>query len=291
MKLKLFLLFTILFALHKSYALNINLDNSLVILENDLLEYSKSSEESLLKNNNFSFSQTANNVMQRIRLDFNSISGPGASRQLLLGFSNFTTDGYDYGYDAKNSDVTNNDLHLDLDGVDYNIQAYSPITTNKEVSLNFKSSGNNTFEIRVSQLISMDDDQEIYLKDNFTNTYFNLTDYKGYRFTSEEGVFKNRFQIVFQNEQQRLSAEISKNIETSVYYQNLTNSLFVKKLTKNVSNLSVVNMQGQIVLEMINISKSRFENGLQFDNISTGAYVVRLRTDINQVITKKILVN
>ena len=95
--------------------------------------------------------------------------------------------------EKKHVDV---DLHLDLDGVDYNIQAYSPITTNKEVSLNFKSSGNNTFEIRVSQLISMDDDQEIYLKDNFTNTYFNLTDYKGYRFTSEEGVFKNRFQIV-----------------------------------------------------------------------------------------------
>ena len=49
-------------------------------------------------------------------------------------------------------------------------------------------------------------------------------------------------------------------------------------------------MLGQTVVEMANVSRTRLENGLQFNNVSTGAYVVRLRTDTNQMLTKKIIV-
>ena len=33
--------------------------------------------------------------MQKIRLEFNSVSGPETRRELLLGFSDYTTDDFD----------------------------------------------------------------------------------------------------------------------------------------------------------------------------------------------------
>ncbi len=66
-------------------------------------------------------------------------------RELLLGFSDFTTDGYDYGYDAECGDSNNNDFNLSLEGKNMNMQAYSSITTDKVIPLNFKSSGKQYF--------------------------------------------------------------------------------------------------------------------------------------------------
>ena len=229
--------------------------------------------------------------MQKIRLEFNSVSGPSARRELLLGFSDFTTDAYDYGYDAENADITTNDLHLNLDGRDFNIQAYGPLTNDKVVTLNFKSSGDNAFEIRISDLENIEADQAIYIRDNLTGIYFDLTADTAYGYSSEQGVFNDRFEIVFQSEQQPLSAEEPVFIENYIYYENTINTLFVKKLNSNVSKLSLINMRGQAVLELADVSRAQLENGLQFNNISTGAYVVCMRTETNEVLTKKIIVN
>ncbi|MFS4484255.1 LamG-like jellyroll fold domain-containing protein, partial [Hyunsoonleella sp. 2307UL5-6] len=67
------------------------------------------------KGNNNKGKSTASNstevktdVMQRIRLEFSSVTGPDTKRELLLGFSPQTTDSYDYGYDAETHDISNN---------------------------------------------------------------------------------------------------------------------------------------------------------------------------------------
>ncbi|SHI42836.1 LamG domain-containing protein [Algibacter luteus] len=229
--------------------------------------------------------------MQRMRLEFNSVTGPETRHELLLGFSSQTTDAFDYGYDAINTEFRNNDLNLDLEGKNMNIQAYGPITADKVVPLNFTSSGDNSFEIRITDTENLDESQEIYLRDNKTGTYFDLTQDAAYSFSSTQGIFNNRFEIVFQSEQQSLSIEESMVSENYIYYQNTTNTLFVKKLNSTVSKLSLVNMRGQIVLELLNVSTDQLQNGLQFNNITTGAYVVCMRTETNEVLTKKIIVN
>jgi len=42
---------------------------------------------------------------------------------------------------------------------------------------------------------------------------------------------------------------------------------------------------------MNDVPITALENGMQFFNMSAGAYVVQLRTDNNEVLTKKIIVN
>ena len=229
--------------------------------------------------------------MQKIRLEFNSVTGPETRRELLLGFSDYTTDAYDYGYDAKETETSNNDLNLELEGQNMNIQAYAAITNEKAVPLNFRSSGDNTFEIRISELENIEEDQAIYLHDNLTGIYFDLRTDTAYGFSSGQGIFNDRFEIVFQSEQQSLSTEESTVTENYIYYQNTINTLYVKKLNSNVSKLSLISMRGQVVLELTDVSREQLENGIQFNNISTGAYVVGMRTEANEVLTKKIIVN
>jgi hypothetical protein len=230
-------------------------------------------------------------VMQKIRLEFNSVSGPETRRELLLGFSDYTTDDFDYGFDAECVESNNNDLNLNFEGKNMNIQAYSPIAVDKVVPLNFKSSGDNTFEIKITDLVGIAEDQEIYIKDNLTGDYFDLRQDAAYSFSSDQGKFNTRFEIVFQSEQQALGIEESIVKENYMYYQNKTNTLFVKKLNSEVRKLSLVNMRGQISLEMDDVPMAALQNGMKFFNMSSGAYIVHLRTSNNEVLTKKIIVN
>ncbi|XMO87727.1 LamG-like jellyroll fold domain-containing protein [Algibacter sp. AS12] len=229
-------------------------------------------------------------IMQKIRLEFNSTSGPDTKGELLLGFSDFTTDDYDYGYDAKNTTAKNNGLNLELNGQNMNIQAYGPITADKIIPLNFSSSGNNDFEIRISETENITENQSIYLHDIETGTYFSLNEGVAYSFSSTQGVFNRRFEVVFQNEQESLSTSDDSFDVNKMYYKNSTNTLFVRNLNSDVKTMSLVNMRGQVILEMTNVSKDKLQNGIQFDNIDIGTYVVFIKTDLNSILTKKIII-
>ncbi|GAA4235266.1 hypothetical protein GCM10022291_16670 [Postechiella marina] len=232
-----------------------------------------------------------NAVFKKMRLEMQSVSGPETHRELLLGFSDITSDAYDYGYDAENVDINNNDIHLNLDGKDMNIQAYGAVELDKVVPLNFKSSGDNSFEIKLSEIENFDDEEEIYLKDNLTGTYFDLTKNTAYRFSSFQGKFNNRFEIVFQSEQESLGVKELSQDQNFVYYLSGDRKLYAKKLSSSIKRLALVNMLGQSVLELENVSQSTLENGLDIPVLATGSYVAYFRSDDNQVFSKKLIIN
>ncbi|KJD31018.1 hypothetical protein PK35_16840 [Tamlana nanhaiensis] len=232
-----------------------------------------------------------NDGFMKMRLEIASVSGPETNRELLLGFSDTTTDDFDYGYEAACVEISNNDLLLDLNGEDMTIQAYSAIANDKVVPLNFRSSGNNTFEIKATVFENFNDDQEVYLRDNLTDTYFDLTTNEAYSFTATQGKFNKRFEIVFQSKSTTLSTNEVATTANYLYFQNSTNTFYAKKINASVKNLAVINMRGQRVMELNNVSTETLSNGIALNSITTGAYVICLRTDNNQVLTKKIVVN
>ena len=242
------------------------------------------------KNKSTSESKDAN-PFKKFRLEFNSVTGPETRRELLLGFSELTTDAFDYGYDAENPEINNNDLCLNLDGKNMNIQAYGDISDDKVVPLNFKSSGDNSFEIKITEMENIDTSQAIYLRDNLNGTYFDLTQDTAYQFSSNPGIFNERFEIVFQSEAQTLNVEESQTSENFVYYQRTEQKLYAKKLNASVRRIALVNMLGQTALEFNNVSQEELRNGLSISNLSSGAYVAYFRTDTHEVLTKKIVVN
>ncbi len=227
-------------------------------------------------------------VMQKIRLEFNSVNGPDTRRELLLGFSNLTSDGFDYGYDAIYSGENADDLHLLLEGEHMVMQAYGAITEDKSVPLGLKTSGNHTYEIKATQFDNISEDQNVYLKDNLTDSYFDLRQGNAYEFASTQGEYSNRFEIVFQADN-TLSTENTQLEENNILFDSVNNTLFVKGLQQDAEELSVFNMLGQVVQTYNDVSSSELNNGISISGLSTGAYVVHIKVE-GAVKTKKILV-
>ena len=229
-------------------------------------------------------------VMSKIRLEFNSVDGPETTRELLLGFSEATTDGFDYGYDAKNTDDNANDLNLILDDQNMVMQAYSPITNDKTVPLNFKASGNFSYEIKMTEVEAIEEDQSIYLKDNLSNIYFNLRNEQPYSFTSIAGEFNDRFEVVFQSEEEALGVDDSDYAYNLIYFNNKTDKLFIKGLNNDVDKLMLINMLGQTVAEYKSLNPQNLDNGLNITNVATGTYVVYFTTGTTTK-SKKIIID
>ncbi|OUR91610.1 hypothetical protein A9Q87_09900 [Flavobacteriales bacterium 34_180_T64] len=228
-------------------------------------------------------------IMQKIRIEFNAVTGPETRRELLLGFSDYTLDVYDYGYDAKNTDALANDLNLLLDDQPMLMQAYGSITTDKVIPLSLTTSGDFSYEIKITELEHIADDQEIYLKDNLTGVYFDLRTDQAYSFTSQTGVFNTRFEIVFQSDES-LSTTDSDYVFNLIYFNNTSNTLFVKNLNTSVDRLMLINMLGQTVQEFNEISADVLHNGMPISNLSTGTYIAYFKMG-SVTKTKKILVD
>lgn len=249
---------------------------------------SKTSSKTLVR-------RTSGSGFQIIRLEFNGLEGSLARRELLLGFSEFTTDGYDYGYDAQVVQTYENDLNLDLEGMNMSIQAYGPLVPEKELKLKHYSSGKNIFSIQITELENIDESQSIYLRDNITGDYFDLSTGEAYEFASEQGSFDDRFELAFQSESQSESKSLSINDSQynmkHIYYQTKTNKFYAKKLSGIIKKMILINMQGQKILEYNNLSQDSLEEGISLQNIVTDTYTVLLQTDTNSILTKKIVVN
>ena len=58
-----------------------------------------------------------------------------------------------------------------------------------------------------------------------------------------------------------------------------------------MTKFSLINITGQSVFDLNDVSQETLNNGLKIPNVSSGAYIAWFRTDTNQVLTKKIIVN
>ncbi|MCB4807510.1 hypothetical protein LG651_04545 [Tamlana sp. 62-3] len=233
--------------------------------------------------------KTTNSGFKKIRIEFNGVEGSFASRELLLGFSEKTSDGFDYGYDSE-STLHADDLGLNLNGKNYGIQAYSQLTSKKVVKLNHQASGNHRFVINITELENIEEDQDIFLIDKMNNVYFDLSKGDGYEFYSIKGIFSDRFEIVFQEDSQTLHANNVSFTTKNMYLQRNINTFFAKQLINGASKLTVVNLQGQKILELFNVTQQDLESGISFNNFLSNTYVVLLQTKSHGILTKKVVV-
>ena len=85
--------------------------------------------------------EIAETEAQILRIEFRVSNG--ASRSFVIGFTENSTDGFDYGYDGGLiTDPPADDMGSLLNGQQYVIQAFAPITPDKEIDLVLHASGN-----------------------------------------------------------------------------------------------------------------------------------------------------
>ena len=226
------------------------------------------------------------NEMSILRLEFGVSSG--ASRSFVLGFSDYTTDEFDYGYDGGLiTSPPADDMGSLLNGQQYVIQAFAPITPEKVVNLVMHSSGTFTHTLKSTEITNIPEGQNLLIRDNLTGSIYDLRSTEPYNFTSESGSFTDRFQVIF--EDPTLAIEDETLDKVIIYMDNIQDKLFVKGLDQTVKNLTLRNMLGQTVRTFNDIENNTLENGVYIGDLSSGVYLVNLMTEDNLKLDKKII--
>ncbi len=238
--------------------------------------------------NNKSASDNAENKDTRLklRIGFNSVNT--IRRQLLVTVDENTSTSFDWGYDAPYIDDQMDDMYWMIDEKKYAIQAihYIDQSTIIPIGIHVKSNGINS--IALDKLENEVDELTVYLHDKDLEVYHDLKE-SNYEVTLNAGEYLNRFEITF-SQSQSLGIEDSFKEPIQAYYSNEKNSIIIQNSNASlIESIEMFNILGQSLLKLnINSSNNHLEyNASQF---STGAYIIKLKTDNGMISTKKVLV-
>lgn len=220
----------------------------------------------------------------KIYLNYNSPMG--YYRQLMVAFIPNTTEGIDYGYDARNMDQFKEDLYWKTANTKLVIQAV-PTMENRILPIEIKVAAKGIVKISIDFLENVADDTDIMLKDKESGMLYNLRT-GTFEQNLSPGTYTNRFEIVLQPEKSSAVSEenMVDNLIT-IYLNNSENTILINhNESVNIKEISIYNILGQ---QLQSIKK-----GLQLQNVvipfnnPTGVYLVKVTTN-KEIISKKVI--
>lgn len=232
------------------------------------------------------FPTTANNEIQRVRIDVTTTMG--YTRHLLLGFTsnNIATDGFDYGYDALNIDSYPNDSSWIIDGQRYVIQGVGEFNESKAYPLGLFLSDSGTVEFALEALENFEENINVYLYDAEHGVVKSISE-SSFIQSIDEGEYANRFYITFTDDvdamnfpDQQLSVNVPIQITPSISYISSTQELQIEAVHPfDIEDLKLYSILGQKVKQWTNLQPD--SSGLlrvSLANISKGTYLVSVKT-------------
>ncbi|KAB1154461.1 beta strand repeat-containing protein [Flavobacterium luteum] len=245
----------------------------------------------------------ANNANQFFRMSqgeerntiwLNATSSKGAFSQTAISYVAGATQGVDV-FDAKVFGNGGIELSSIVEQANYVIQGRAlPFDENDTVLLGFKAKTAGEYSIAIDRLIGIFSDvQDIFLKDNLTNSVHNLK-LSPYTFTAEIGSFNSRFALVYKNETAPSLSVNNFDLERTIAitFTNNDNMIRVKNSSLHtvVESVTLYNLLGQSIStwDVSNENQSVLIQVLVRD-LNTGTYVVRIKTS-EGVLSKKIIV-
>jgi len=234
-------------------------------------------------------SQDTEDNMKRIRLKFKTPQG--GIRPLMMAFTddNAATDGFDYGYDAENTDGLSNDMSFMIADKKYVIQGVGQFDVTKQYPLGIFLSSSGTIEISLTDIENFDESIDVFIYDSVLGTYHPIND-GSFEITLEAGVYDNRFYITFQ-EDETLS-NIDHELQTvRVHYLQDTDAIYIQTPNSvNVRNVYLINILGQSVRSW-NSTNTPISHDMRIPvrDVSEGNYIVKVQTETGSV-SKKIII-
>ncbi|WP_084203469.1 T9SS type A sorting domain-containing protein [Psychroserpens damuponensis] len=230
---------------------------------------------------------TTSNQVQRVRIDVTTSTG--FQRHLLLAFTsnNAASDGYDYGYDAVNSDNYANDSSWMVGEQRCVIQGVGEFHSSKAYPLGLflTNAGNVKFEL--TGLEHFDEAIEVYIYDSQNGVTTSITNSNLIK-AMPEGDSTNRFYITFTNNinamvfsDNTLSTQGTNELSTpQIRYISSTKDLKINVAQGlSVQEIYLYNILGQKVKQWSNLTTSSANNySVSLANISKGTYLVSLKT-------------
>lgn len=189
------------------------------------------------------------------------------------------------GTDGKLFGNTSSVIYNSLNNNKYVIQGKAlPFSDADFVPVGFIAANAGEFTITLSQFDGLFANQDVYLKDKVMNLTHDLKN-SSYTFTSLEGEFNNRFEIVYLPS--ILSNPTSEFNETSVIVYKNNNAIEINSGNINISEVTIFDLLGRKISSKsnINATATRFENL----NIQQEVLLVEVIDSSGNKVTKKIV--
>lgn len=222
----------------------------------------------------------------RSRIWLNLTNDQGFFGQMMVAYMPNATNGYDPAIDGLFFNDSATALTSTIDGQDYVIQGRAlPFDTADVVALGFKSelAGNYTIALNSFDGTVFDNaSQPIYLYDSLTNNFQNLRS-GSYSFTSEPGVFNNRFEVRYESLLSTENPALSSST-VAVYKQN--QDIMVNAGNVKLSKVQIFDIRGRLLVEKNNVNSSEVRLNA---GASNQVVLVKITSANNEVVTKKVV--
>ncbi|CAM4437500.1 T9SS sorting signal type C domain-containing protein [Flavobacterium terrigena] len=140
---------------------------------------------------------TSETDKHRIWLNLNDASNN--YNQILVGYVNGATNGIDNAIDGEVLDKDDTMLYNVINDTEYVIQGKGlPFADTDEIALGLKATTAGNYSIALENVDGLFTSQNVYIKDNVANIIHDIKQ-TPYSFTTTDGVFNNRFKLVFTN--------------------------------------------------------------------------------------------
>ncbi|MGO4773867.1 hypothetical protein ACEN2I_19635 [Flavobacterium sp. W22_SRS_FK3] len=192
-------------------------------------------------------------LLEKHRLWLNMTNKGGAFKQLLIGYIEGATNGYDSDFDGITFD---GNAYIDFYSINLGsnlvIQGRAlPFNNSDTVSLGYRTIIAGDFTISIDQADGMLSSQPVYLEDKLTNTINDLSQ-SDYTFTTVAGVFNNRFMLRYTNT--TLAAEHFEHANNDVLVWTDNNILKLKSHRENINKVFIYDISGKLVYSDSEIS-------------------------------------
>ena len=250
-----------------------------VTFENELREDASTTTQ-FFRNPNAVITENQNSEKHRVWLNLND--GTKSYNQILLGYMPNATNGIDDKIDGKILDTSKTILYNLIDNAEYVIQGKGlPFSDEDVVKLGLKVTEASNFEINIEQVDGLFENQEVFVKDNYTNAIHNLKE-GSYYFISQAGTFNDRFEIIFKKPSKVETVSVH---TVDVLVKN--NELMIQSYDVAIANVEVFDVLGKAIFTKNGIHNKQF-NTNQI-NATKQALIVKIQLENGEEITKKIM--
>ncbi len=192
----------------------------------------------------------------RIWLSLSNSNNP--LNTILVGYADGATNGVDTGYDGVCLVGTGSYFYSILSDQGYTIQGRSlPFVDTDIVPLGFKAMATNTYTFSLFNTDGLfSGSQDIFILDTLTGITHNLKT-SNYTFTSDAGVFENRFYLKYTNDNlNSLSNSLVSN-ELKAFEKN--GVLYIKSTLEELQNIQIFDIQGRKLFTKENLQSNSFQ--------------------------------
>lgn len=230
--------------------------------------------------------QTIDNItVPIIRLIYESPTG--FNRQIAIGLNENTDNHFNFGYDAPMIDINSEDMYWLLNNTEFVIQSVQNFNPDQEFSLGLIVSEVGSLQIKIDDLEYIDENVDLFIRDNETNTFHNLRA-SNFEIQLPVGVYNSRFSLVFHNQVLSEDDELLLTKDIFIYMDNPKSEVHIKNNgIATINNITLHNILGQQIKAWNIVQKS---SSIQLPvDLKTGVYIVTLDTDLG-TLSKKIII-